>query len=196
MAEIAGQGDTSVPALTERGLALVQELSGLMRDYGRALTEATTRNDQLEHMVAIDVETGLLNPRGLAIEVEREEARAVRTHGEAAVAILRVAGTEVTDAAVEQALMRAVAAGVRANCRATDVVARTAPRELVVLLPDARRNGAEAFVDRIRRRITLVALTGVPAFPVLFTVFTAGREEASPLSATLGLARRRADAEA
>jgi diguanylate cyclase (GGDEF)-like protein len=186
---------TRLLKLTERGLDVTQEMLALMRACEREILELVRRNRELELLARSDALTGLPNRRGLEEELSREEARARRYDTPAAVALLDVRGLKsVNDHhghAAGDALLRTVGLALRASARESDVVARYGGDEFVALLPGAQRDGAEVFLERVRKVANAARLPNGVTIPVTLAAGVATRGEAGTLAAALELADQR-----
>jgi diguanylate cyclase (GGDEF)-like protein len=182
-------------ALTERGMAAVQEMLGVLRENDREMVALVQRVRQLELLVWSDILTGLLNRRGLEEEIGREEARARRYGTPAAIAVFDVAGIKEINArhglAGGDAVLRTVGSTLRAGARDSDVVARIADDQFVAVLPGADLEGARVFMERVRGAMRFVQLPDGTIVPIQLTATAATRDEAGALQDALELALRR-----
>ncbi|MGX7827246.1 diguanylate cyclase [Actinokineospora sp. 24-640] len=130
-------------------LFLVPLLAAL--DWG-ALQIETARGD-----ARTDYKTQLLNSRGWHEEAGREVARARRSAGALAVAVIDLDHfKQVNDTwghPAGDAVLRAVGAVLRETTRHGDVVGRFGGEEFVLLLPDTDAVAALAVAERVRRGI-------------------------------------------
>ncbi len=114
--------------------------------------ENALRYRQAETSAATDALTGLPNTRSLFLHLDRELARARRTHSPLAVLVCDLDGfKQVNDRFGHlegNRLLKAVAAGMRDACREYDFVARMGGDEFVVVLPGA--GAAEAHTTAAR----------------------------------------------
>lgn len=180
---------------TTRGLGLLEGLTGWLRNSSEDLRRLTERVQRLEQLAMIDPLTGLLNRRGLEEAVTREEGRARRYGTSIAAALIDVDSLkDINDRyghAAGDALLQAMGASLRAHARASDSVARYGGDEFVVLLPDADRSGAVAFIERVRNAVQSVRLADDVAVALRFSAGVASRAETGSLHDTIALADHR-----
>jgi diguanylate cyclase (GGDEF)-like protein len=152
-------------------------LENLARVAALAILVARLRGGDIA-AAHLDAATGLLNRRGFEDALRREVTNAYRASTRISAVAVEIdrfeslvapAGDEVANA-----VLRTVAATLRAELRQGDVVARTAAAQLRVLLPGADAPGARAVAERLRCAIaaanapgigTVTATLGVAAIP-------------------------------
>ncbi len=154
---------------------------GLAELAGEAVRSARMLRE-LRLLSHTDSLTGLANHREIRDAMAREHARAVR-HGKSyALVMLDVDGFKAFNDTfghpAGDAVLRAVAAVLRAETRPTDIVGRNGGDEFVLVLPDTNLQEAEQLAWRLHqamggtapvadeeRRIPISASMGVAAFP-------------------------------
>ena len=129
----------------------------------RTATLATEREEAFQ-MAVTDELTGLYNRHYMRDELRRMTAHAARRDGSFAIISLDVDGLKsVNDSRGHEAgdaLLRGIAAGLRAVLRTEDVPVRTGGDEFVVLLPEADRGEAVKVAYRIRQRVAALGENG------------------------------------
>jgi diguanylate cyclase (GGDEF)-like protein len=177
------------------GMQALQDITAALRESSREVLSLVQRNRYLEQLAWTDALTGLLNRRGFDEQIEREEARARRTHAAAAVILFDVHDLKVINDrhghTSGDALLRAVGSALRMSARGSDVAARFGGDEFAVILPDATDDGARVFIERVRAAVTSVRLPSGVVSPVHLAAGSASREEAGSLRAALELADQR-----
>ncbi len=182
-------------ALGERGLAAVEELLAVLRAQDREMIALLEHARRLEALVWTDPQTGLLNRRGLAAAMRREEARARRYHAEVAVALVEATGLATAgmqhgpDAA--GMLVRTVAAAVQDSARGSDIAARIAPAVFAAVLPGANADGARMYLSRATAAAQYLQAPDGAFLPIILRTAVATREEAGSLESALEQATRR-----
>ena len=179
--------DSASGALIERGLEAIDELVGLLQERERELTALRRRVVDLEALSHTDECTGLFNERGLAEELEREEARA-RRRGESAV-YLALALHE-PDAVRLPLCEVGFAHALREAARGVDTLARTAAGRFAVVLAGGSYPGASAYLSRIQLFHRLLPATHSVEPPSLLAGI-ATRDEAGSLREARVLAEHR-----
>ncbi len=113
-----------------------------------------TLSDRLERDALTDVLTGLYNRRYLETRILEEMARARRHGTPLALVLIDVDDFKTINDQqghdVGDALLRRVARQIRAEARGSDIAARPAGDEFVVLLPHADKSSTSAFCERLR----------------------------------------------
>ena len=156
------------------------ELRAAADQLQSALIEQSTAKEQLQQMVLLDMLTGLPNRRAFHEELPKAMARAQRDNHDLAVLFLDLDGFKaVNDTHGHEAgdeLLRQFAARISACVRKTDMVARLAGDEFVVILErlvlasDASdvaskiRNEMAAAFDLGTARVTLSSSVGIALF--------------------------------
>jgi diguanylate cyclase (GGDEF)-like protein len=112
---------------------------------------------EVRQLAASDPLTGLAHHRQIHDRLDQELARAARFDRPLAVAMLDLDDFKrYNDAYGHQVgddLLRAVAQALRDEARATDILGRYGGDEFLLVLPETTRQGAEALLARIRRRL-------------------------------------------
>jgi len=154
-------------------------LLGISAKIGMAIENAL-RFRQVESSATTDYLTTLPNARSLFLQLDSEISRAKRANQSLAVLVADLDGfKQINDRFGHlegNKVLRAVAAGLKEECREYDYVARMGGDEFVVLLPGARAADAEAaarrFCDVVTRTCQsmfseklLTASVGVANFP-------------------------------
>lgn len=102
----------------------------------------------------VDPITGLASPRAWEMVLEQEDRRFLRYGRAVTVLVVELDGLDTLAAALGQAaadrLILPVAATLRVNARAADVLARTGHSRFVALLPETDEIAAIAYVERVR----------------------------------------------
>lgn len=128
----------------------------------------------LQASLTIDETTGLLNARALVEQIDRQIARARRTHRPFALLLTQIDGLDAAQAD------RAIAAAtvLRESCRDDDLVGRYRPDQFVTVLPESDGPGARVAAGRLLGRlqqplrlaggeqVSLSASVGYALFPV------------------------------
>ncbi|MGH2588215.1 MAG: GGDEF domain-containing protein [Dehalococcoidia bacterium] len=191
---MTADNDTIQRLLTfdNRSLTVLQELAALFGEMQRAMRDLASRNHELELLATTDSLTGLANRRGFEDDLGREEARARREHGSAAVVALDVRKLKTVNDSyghgVGDDLLRAVGFALRGCARKSDVVARLGGDEFAALLPGASRAGGEIFVERVRSSVRSLLLPAGTIVSVQLSAGVAVREEADSLQEAYQLA--------
>jgi diguanylate cyclase (GGDEF)-like protein len=138
--------------------------------------ENALRFQQAETSATTDYLTSLPNARSLFLQLDAEVSRARRSNQPLAVMVLDLDGLkQVNDRYGHlegNRLLREIAAGLKANCREYDYVARMGGDEFVVLISGTKPTDAEHRVEEFRH---VVAGIGIQSFN-------------KPLSASIGVA--------
>jgi diguanylate cyclase (GGDEF)-like protein/PAS domain S-box-containing protein len=143
----------------------IYDRSGTLRGFTLVARDVSWRHrldrdrsmllDQLQDIALTDELTGLPNRRRWHEELDREMARARRTHSRVCVGMVDLDGFKpFNDTHGHQAGDRLLAETARAwgeVLRATDMLARYGGDEFLVLLPDCPVEEALAVVDRLRK---------------------------------------------
>lgn len=115
--------------------------------------------DQLRHLASFDALTGLLNRRVVMERLHRDFERSHRYGEELSVAIADIDHFKLVNDTyghdIGDVILKQVANEIAENVRATDTAARLGGEEFVVLMPSTGDDGAQIFLERIRRRIAL-----------------------------------------
>ncbi len=126
--------------------------------------------EQLAGEARLDPLTGLLNRRGFDERAALELARARSEGTRVALATLDVDSLKhVNDACghdVGDRVLAHTGASLAAETRDIDVVARLGGDEFVVLLPGCGAADAEAFAERVRGRLAIAEVSGLPSVHV------------------------------
>jgi len=121
------------------------------------ITERHRLQDHLEYVIDHDLLTGLFNRRRFDQEVDRELERHARLGHGGAVLIMDLDGFKAINDefghATGDQLLRGIAATLREQSRASDVLARLSGDEFALLLPEATREVAELVAGKIVRLI-------------------------------------------
>ncbi len=118
--------------------------------------------DTVLHHVAVDALTGVANRRAVLERYERELNRARRYQKEFTILVIDLDSfKEINDTfghlAGDRVLIE-VSRRLVATCRETDTVGRTGGDELLILLPETKREDALSLAERLRRRISEVPI--------------------------------------
>ncbi len=128
------------------------------------LTERRRVESALRREALVDDLTGQLNRRGFFERAEQECLRAERHALALTVLMIDIDHFKrINDAhghAAGDAVLVAIAAELRRQCRETDIVGRLGGEEFVVLLPETDASGAGIFAERLRR-----AVAALPRLP-------------------------------
>jgi len=183
----------AVPSEQERATA--QTVVALLHACQHEVQELAQRYHTLAQLAWADPLTGLLNRRGLAEAMAREEGRAMRFGTPIAVVVLDVddlkAVNDTHGHAAGDQLLVGLGTALRTRARAVDVVARYGGDEFVLLLVGADEAGADAFLDEVHARTPIVRLIDGPVVPLQFSTGVALRAEGGSLQAALDLADQR-----
>jgi diguanylate cyclase (GGDEF)-like protein/PAS domain S-box-containing protein len=134
------------------------------------ITERKLHEGQLQHLVDHDTLTGMFNRRRFEQELEREQARALRSRSAGAVLAVDIDHFKyVNDSlghSVGDDLIRRVGAIFRDRLRQTDIVARLGGDEFAVILPETSREDAiavaETLLSAIREEKRIESAAGTP----------------------------------
>lgn len=172
-------------------------------EAARCMAARVERAQALSQLALVDALTLLHNRRFMNDRLEQEISRAARAGKAFSIALLDLDGfrrvNEAHGHAVGDRLLVAFARALRNDLRAYDVPCRLGGDEFVVLFPDCDRAGADAALDKLRRRATwalpglpeITFSSGVAAFPEDGSVWTelldaADRRMMTARSATAG----------
>ena len=137
----------------------------LDEEAARCMAARVERAHALSELALLDALTLLHNRRFMNDRLEQELARAARAGKAFSIALLDLDGfrrvNEGHGHAVGDRVLVAFARALRNDLRAYDVPCRLGGDEFVVLFPDCDRAGADAALDKLRRRATW-ALPGLP----------------------------------
>ncbi len=137
----------------------------------RAATEQANR--KLEQLATTDELTSLWNRRHFLHVLERECLRAGRSGTPLALAMLDLdhfkAINDTYGHALGDRVLAEVAAVMKSDARATDVVARYGGEEFMILMPDTSADEALIAAERIRRRVADHVVSNGPT-PIRITV--------------------------
>ena len=136
---------------------LEQTVRERTRELGQALTEAQALRERYEQLSLIDDLTELHNRRFFFPEAEAAVARALRYRQPLSLVILDLDHFKrVNDMfvhAMGDRVLREVAAALKAESRAGDILARFGGEEFAIVLTDTDLEGAAPLVDRLRQRV-------------------------------------------
>jgi len=156
----------------------------------RSESELSRANERILEMARIDALTGLLNRRSGQERLEEEAARSRRTGRPFGLLMLdlddfkRVNDEHGHDCG--DALLVHVAKLLTARLRSQDMVARWGGEELLVLLPETERAGAEGVAEELRRAVARSPLEcGGRRIDVTATIGVAEHVPGSPARETL-----------
>jgi diguanylate cyclase (GGDEF)-like protein len=128
--------------------------------------------NRVRRMALCDELTGLANRRGFVQSVEAALARARRSHKEMTVVYFDCDNFKTVNDrfghAAGDTVLRAVAATLMAQTRATDAAARLGGDEFGVLLPDADEAAGRAVVQKVREALLAEMQRG--GWPVTFSI--------------------------
>lgn len=139
----------------------------------RDISEQRESNEALRQSVLCDHLTGLANRRAFFDAAEREIRRWQRSPQALSLVVIdadhfkRINDTHGHLAG--DAVLRHLAAGLRATFRTTDLVARIGGEEFVALLPDTGLDGAVSVAERLCERIAAQTVE-VDGTPIRYTV--------------------------
>jgi two-component system cell cycle response regulator len=139
-------------------------IRALLAEHRAALELIRFQEQRIASLAMSDELTGLKNRRGFLLLAEQHVRLADRTQRPLVLFFADLDGLKrINDslghAAGDEAI-RCAARALDASFRSTDVVARLAGDELVVLAPECRRDAADALVERAQS--TLASLPGQP----------------------------------
>jgi GGDEF domain-containing protein len=100
---------------------------------------------------------GLLKPSIGLLRLSEEEERSVRYHRPFALVLVAVQPSPGRDWQVDERseIMRAIAAGIKATTRETDVPFLASDTEVAVILPETETNGANRVINNIFNQMTI-----------------------------------------
>lgn len=124
-------------------------LRALVDDAEVALANARRFAD-VEARTRVDPTTGVLDPRGYELELEREVARAQKTGRPLSVVFVEVGGAGAAGHDREAPGLGEMARLVTRVTRGTDISCRRGDRQLAILLPETRETGATRLTARLR----------------------------------------------
>ena len=179
-------------------------LWGDHHELRRALAEANERVASLEARLAdhtrVDLRTGLLTLDAFHGDAQAVLDYANRSEQPAALALVDIDGFRSLNArrgaAAGDAALHAVASGLRALTRTSDVLGRTGADEVAVLMPDTTLEGAHACGERLIAELEGADIPGAGFITVSAGVAThrPGKTiERLLAAAAIGLDRARAD---
>jgi diguanylate cyclase (GGDEF)-like protein len=151
------------------------------------LANMRARLRELETHAMLDPLTELLNRRGFAREIERAQAHVDRYGGRSVLACFDLDGFKAINDQyghpAGDAVLRAVAAALRRNVRASDAVARLGGDEFAVLLWNLSDADAEAKAQALESAVALAATEWNGA-----SISVRASAGTAPLAGTTGLA--------
>jgi diguanylate cyclase (GGDEF)-like protein len=166
-------------ALRAKEKLLVRNLDETGRDLLSANRELERINRELEVLSYKDTLTGLYNHRAFQERLREEMARA-RRYGQSLSLLYgdidnfgdlnRELGYQIGDEILRTVAEVISASDSRARVRASDIVARYAGEEFVVLLPETDKQGAVIKADRLRDAVSRAELPGPRAVTMSFGV--------------------------
>lgn len=166
-------------ALRAKEKLLVRNLDETGRDLLSANRELERINRELEVLSYKDTLTGLYNHRAFQERLREEMARA-RRYGQSLSLLYgdidnfadlnRELGYQIGDEILCTVAEVICASESRARVRASDIVARYAGEEFVVLLPETDKQGAVIKADRLRDAVSRAELPGPRAVTMSFGV--------------------------
>lgn len=128
----------------------------------RDVTDLRDSRDLVQALATRDELTGVANRGHFLAEAERRVAACERQARALSLVTLDVVGLDAVNEAfghaVGDALLRAVAAAMVADVRASDLVGRIGGDRFALLLPDADREQAERVAERVRGAVADVAV--------------------------------------
>ena len=107
--------------------------------------------DEVSHQ---DPETGLGSTRQLEVEFSRQVARYRRRSEPFTIALLQVRDPKQPDSPLDMPLIMAAAHRLAETARVEDSLCRVARRGFAVVLTDCDKNGAAAYIERVRQRFS------------------------------------------
>ena len=120
------------------------------------------RDDDLHRLALTDSLTGLANHGALWDALKREIARAIRVGHPLSVVLVEIDRfKEVNDRYGHlrgDAILQAVASGLRKSCRRMDLAARFGGDEFVLILPDTPKDAALQVGEKLRRHVERIGL--------------------------------------
>ena len=171
--------------IRRREQALVEANEQLEARVRRRTAELEAVNRELQLLATRDGLTGLANRRHFLDQAETIRRRAQRTGEPLVIAVLDLDHfKDINDCyghAAGDAVLRALADCLRETLRETDLVGRLGGEEFGLLLVDTDIAGAETLLQRLRERITSLAV--------------AFEDHSLSLSASIGMARCRREEE-
>ncbi len=162
----------------------------------RDISDQREANEALRRSVFSDHLTGLVNRRAFYESAALALERCSRSNLPLAVIVFDADHFKVVNDtyghATGDAVLRHLAAGLSANFRSTDIVARFGGEEFIVLMPSASEDDAMAMAQRMCQHISTNALT-VDGLPIKYTV-SAGVAGLTPDIGSIDELLKRADA--
>ncbi len=135
----------------------IEELEKKVRDLKKALADA-------ERLSLIDPLTGILNRRGLEVEVTRALAQAQRQDAPLAVLFIDLDRFKLINDThghdVGDVVLREVATLLKKVVRASDIVTRPCGDEFIVILPASDLVVAEHVANKVTKKITNTVFAG------------------------------------
>jgi diguanylate cyclase (GGDEF)-like protein/PAS domain S-box-containing protein len=150
-----------------------EELAARARELEDARAAAEQANRKLEQLATTDDLTSLWNRRHFLRVLDIECLRAARSETPLALAMLDLDHFKTINDTYGHALgdrvLAEVAAVMKSDARATDVIARYGGEEFMILMPDTSADEALIAAERLRRRVADHLVSGGPK-PVRITV--------------------------
>ncbi len=141
--------------------ALEMRTLATIADFAAIAIEKAVYLAQLKRLAMTDAMTGLLNRRGLARILDRENSRIKRHGGELAFILADVDRfKEINDTrghASGDTVLKCIADALQKVCRESDAVARFGGDEFLVVMPDTDADAAELARERIAKSIATAA---------------------------------------
>lgn len=140
-------------------------LSSLKRNELRLLKLVSEQTTELQMLARQDALTGLANRRAFDEALQHAFQRSQRTQTTLCLAIVDVDHfkrvNDTLSHAVGDEVLRRIAAVLKQQCRAVDLLARWGGEEFVILLPDTPLNEAEEVCQRLRLKIEQLDLRDI-----------------------------------
>jgi len=143
-----------------RALQRLDQMRGKLIDVSKELSAANQRLETLAHQDGL---TGIANRRAFDHVIEREIARALRSHEPLSVGLVDVdhfkAYNDRYGHLAGDECLRKVSAAIARSCRrGTDFAARYGGEEFALLLPDTPADGALKVVETARHEVAAIAI--------------------------------------